>query len=343
MTPVSSDPTPVSSDPTPDPTPTAAPTSRRDALRLGGIAVSLGGMIAACGEDRGGDTAPGRVGNAPEVTTPPDYEVNDIVLLRTASSLELTAIEVYETALDLDGAVPDELVPLVERLIEDHRDTAATMESLTVDAGGEAWTCPNPWFMDRLVAPTIDSILSPIVGVVLEDTSMVQVLGEELPISDVVTTSQGDITLISSTDGLAEGDELEFERLAGEISDDIVVFATALENLAAATHQELASAVTITEARVAHVEAAAREARHGSILALATRSGEYLSPTLVGDEDVPDERGQFRQFSIPSRFGQTAQIEIKAGPGDINNVRTSALLQTPADNSFAYQELSCDA
>ena len=33
---------------------------RRDALRIGGLTVSLAAIVAACGDDRGGDTDPGR-------------------------------------------------------------------------------------------------------------------------------------------------------------------------------------------------------------------------------------------------------------------------------------------
>ena len=49
------------------------------------------------------------------------------------------------------------------------------------------------------------------------------------------------------------------------------------------------------------------------------------------------------QFAIPSQFGQTGQIEIKAGPPDQNGVIVGYTLQTPAENSFVYNELSCDA
>jgi hypothetical protein len=321
-----------------------ASTTRRDALKIGGLTVSLGALIAACGENRTGDDAPGRVGEAPAVTAPIEYAVDDAALLRTASSLELTAVEVYEAALGLEGAIPAELVPAVERLIEDHRATAEVMADLTGEAGGEAWTCSNPWFMDRLVGPVLEAIQSDVVGIVLADTSMVKVLGEELPIGDVVTTSRGDITLLGEADGLAEGDELRFSRLEGDVSADVLAFATGLEDLAAAAHQELASATGLANARIAHVEASALESRHAAFLAIAVGGADgYVSPLLAGETEVPpDERGQFRQFAIGSAFGQTAQIEIKAGPGDSNNVRTSYLLQTPANNSFIYNELSCD-
>ncbi len=319
-------------------------TSRRDAIKIGGLTVSLGALIAACGTDRDGDDAPGRVGNAPVATDLPDYPVDDAVLLRTASSLEYTAIAVYEAALQIDGAIPSDLVPVVERLIDDHQTVADQMVELTESAGGTGWTCANPWLMERLVAPTIELIQSNVVGVVLDDTSMVQVLGDQVAIAPVVTTVQGDLTLISSTDGLATGDEIEFERLEGAASDDVMAFANALENLATASHQELASATSIVEARVAHLAAATLEARHSAVLAIASLGPEgYISPAMVGEDVPPNERGQIRHFAIESTFGLTSQIEIKAGPGDLNAVRESVILQTPAANSLVYNELACDA
>ncbi len=72
---------------------------RRDALKIGGLTVSVAAIAAACGEDRTGDESPGRVGYAPPVTDPADYPIDDAVLLRTASSLELTLVDVYEVIL----------------------------------------------------------------------------------------------------------------------------------------------------------------------------------------------------------------------------------------------------
>ena len=98
--------------------------TRRDALKLGGLTVSLGAIIAACGNGRGGDDAPGRVGNAPVLTTPEDLPVDDAVLLRTAASLERTAADLYDTALDLD-VFGSSQVTLIERLIENGHAYAA--------------------------------------------------------------------------------------------------------------------------------------------------------------------------------------------------------------------------
>ena len=129
---------------------------RRQALKIGGLSVSLAALVAACGDVQG-DTVPGRVGNAPKVTALPEYEVNDAVLLRTASSLELTAVAVYETAQGL-GILEGDLATLVERLIENHTATAARMGELTEAAGGTAWTTTNPWIMDRAIEPILATI-----------------------------------------------------------------------------------------------------------------------------------------------------------------------------------------
>ena len=64
----------------------------------------------------------------------------------------------------------------------------------------------------------------------------------------------------------------------------------------------------------------------------------YISPALVGDEVAATPRGQIQHFAVETTFGQTAQIEIKAGPGDLNAVRQSVILQTPAANSYVYNE-----
>ena len=339
------------------------PTTRRDAIKIGGVTLTLGAFLAACGENVGGSEEPGRVGNAPEVETLPDLPVDDAVLLRTASSLEYTAIAVLETVLDLEGVVPDDLVPFVERLIEDHQSIADVMVELTTAAGGEPWECPNDWFMDRLVAPLVVAIQAPIVGVIQSDESAgrVRVGGEDLDVeNNEVTTSLGILSIEDEVEVEAgrivaingepaeEGDEVLFTRPADDIRADIFAVANALESFATASHQELASAISSenVEARVAHVEAASLEARHAAAIAIAVDGAEgYISPALLGEDVPPAEDGQIRQFAIPSTFGLTAQIEIKAGGPDLNGVRESFILQTPADNRFVYNELepSCSA
>ncbi len=131
---------------------------RRDALKLGGLTISAAAFVAACGTGRTGDDAPGRVGFAPPVEELENYPVDDAVMLRTASSLELTAIAVYEAVLDT-GLLDGELTALVERLIENHQMVADEMGQLTESVGGVAWECTNPWYMDRTVNPLLEAVL----------------------------------------------------------------------------------------------------------------------------------------------------------------------------------------
>ena len=130
---------------------------RRDALKIGGLTVSVAAIVAACGSGRTGDESPGRVGYAPPITDPPDYPIDNAVLLRTASSLELTLVDFYEAVLDAD-ALDAEQVIFVERLIVDHLGVAAEMGELTESVGGTAWECTNPWFMERLIDPLLAAI-----------------------------------------------------------------------------------------------------------------------------------------------------------------------------------------
>ncbi len=133
------------------------PMGRRQALKLGGLTVSLAALAAACGSDRGGDTAPGRVGNAPSITALAEYEVNNVVLLRTASSVELSLVSVYESAMAM-GALPGNISDLANQIVANHRATADEMGALTTAAGGTAWNSTNPWMMHRSIEPILATI-----------------------------------------------------------------------------------------------------------------------------------------------------------------------------------------
>ncbi len=137
---------------TPAPTSDSTRLGRRDALRLGGIGVSLAALVAACGDDRGGNDAPGRVGYAPPGTEPPAYPVDDAVLLRTAVSVEYTVIDVYRQILDMDTLSGEEAA-FVDTLIGRHEAVIEELDALTEAAGGTPRPCSNSWMDERLIAP----------------------------------------------------------------------------------------------------------------------------------------------------------------------------------------------
>jgi rubrerythrin len=130
---------------------------RRQLLRDSGLVVSLGALVAACGENRSGGTDPGRVGNAPGVDPLPDVTVDDVVLLRTAQSLEHTALDVYGRLRELDVLSPAQDT-VFQRLVDDHTGHSVAVGGWITDAGGEEFACANPWLADRAIEPILEAL-----------------------------------------------------------------------------------------------------------------------------------------------------------------------------------------
>jgi hypothetical protein len=130
---------------------------RRQLLRTGGLTLSLGAIIAACGEDRAGGTDPGRVGEAPSVTPLAESTVDDIVLLRTAQSLEHSAIDAYAAARGLN-VLSAEQDTIVQRFVDDHTGHSVALGAFITEAGGEEFACANPWVTRRVVTPIFDAL-----------------------------------------------------------------------------------------------------------------------------------------------------------------------------------------
>jgi ferritin-like protein len=130
---------------------------RRQLLRTGGLTLSLGAIIAACGEDRAGGTEPGRVGNAPALEPLAAADVDDIVLLRTAQSLEHTAIDTYAAARGLD-VLSAEQDTIVQRFVDDHTGHSAALGGFITEAGGEEFACANPWVTRRAITPILGAL-----------------------------------------------------------------------------------------------------------------------------------------------------------------------------------------
>ncbi|MFN8024376.1 MAG: ferritin-like domain-containing protein [Acidimicrobiales bacterium] len=127
---------------------------RRQVFRLGGLSVATAAVVAACG---GTSSGVGRVGVAPTTTALPDASVSDIVLLRTAASIEYTAIGVYQA---FKSSAPAAAAETIDRIVADHTAHADAVNQLITDLGGEPWTCGNP----RLEDITVPAIAAAING-----------------------------------------------------------------------------------------------------------------------------------------------------------------------------------
>jgi len=127
---------------------------RRTLLRAGGITLALGPIIAACGGESLGPESIGRVGVADPLPELEDAPINDMVLLRTAMSIEYTAQEVYAAAA-ATGALSPEQVRLIDAIGADHDEHIEALAGLITAAGGQPFRCSNPFIMERVIEPTL--------------------------------------------------------------------------------------------------------------------------------------------------------------------------------------------
>ena len=131
--------------------------SRRDLIRTGGLALSMGAILAACGSNRTGSTDPGRLGVAPPAPTLPEVEVDDLVLLRTAQSLSHTNVDVFTGVIAL-GVLSATEQALIEQCSANHVAQSGQLDALIAAHGGESFACANPFLVERAVVPALAAV-----------------------------------------------------------------------------------------------------------------------------------------------------------------------------------------
>ena len=132
--------------------------SRRQLLQFGGVGVA-GMVLAACGKQANVPESENvsAVGVPPPTKSLPTVEVNDIVLLRTAASLEFNAIETYEAALGLGvftgsfAAAGD----IAKRMRDDHLGHAEAINGLITQLKGAPFTCGTPRLSEIYISPAL--------------------------------------------------------------------------------------------------------------------------------------------------------------------------------------------
>lgn len=138
--------------------------SRRELLRLGGIGLITTSFLAACGKQSGSvsDKAIASIGTVPPTTALAEAEITDVVLLRTAASLEYNAIDFYTAALDAGLFTGDyaTAAQAAKRFRDDHRTHAAAINSLVVALGGKVHECANTRINSLYIKPAFDLTLT---------------------------------------------------------------------------------------------------------------------------------------------------------------------------------------
>ncbi len=300
--------------------------SRRDVLRIGGLSVASAAVISACVEHVRGEV--GRVGAVPTTAKLPDAIVTNVTLLRTASSLEHSIVNVYDQIIGKSNLLDPKHNDMFTRFRDDHVSDAKVFEDLTTAAGGTAWTCGNPKLDDVIMNPVLNRV-----------------------------TKATPATTISKA-----------IQPSDDPHRDMLNFAHGLESLGAATQQAFVSMFTDPALRAKAMTVGAREARHAALLALTInpdRPGGLVNftdavnaepaspPTTVAPTTTtqniaapagggkPAPAVQLTEIpsltAIPSQFGGLAAIQIVVGAGDENGTRLKLNLETPSLNSFVYE------
>lgn len=133
---------------------TPAGFDRRTFFRVGGTTIALSAVVAACAgtEEGAGPEGIAAAGERPPLATVPTTPVDDVVLLRTATSLHYNAMDVVDTVSAVDGvdSAVVELAAAYRTLLQGQADALA---EATTEAGGQAYEQSNPVVDDRVIQP----------------------------------------------------------------------------------------------------------------------------------------------------------------------------------------------
>lgn len=293
--------------------------SRRRLFEFGGATVGFAAILAACSKKTA--PAPGRVGSAPVPTDLPDLEINDAVYLRTMQSLEHSIIDVYGTLAGLAG-LGEGTTAALARFTEDHTATAEALGQLATDNGGEPFACANPWLMERAFLPALDYIV-----------------GKPGEVAPTPASTTGDDEASDTT----EVDDGSIEP-TDDTDRDTLAMINGLETLATSTYQLMVEKLTTPALRTSVIPFGAQAARRSATIAIQAGGDEerFVSPLLVGEELLPED-GFTPAYAISTRFGRLTPIDVLIGAKNDLDLRYTATFETPANNAYAYAEMSCPA
>ena len=118
--------------------------SRRHLLVSGGSLAAAGAVLSACG---GSESTPiARIGISPTTVPLPDVEVTDVVLLRTAMSLEALVMTLLSNDA-VTSLAPATAKPLIAAFANSRTATMSALTALLAARNGQPYSEPNPKLM----------------------------------------------------------------------------------------------------------------------------------------------------------------------------------------------------
>lgn len=301
-----------------------SPFGRRRFLVIGGASVTGAALLAACGGDK---PEVARVGEAPATTEQPKSVVNDVVLLRTASSLEHTLLAVYES-LGADGLLPAPFADLAARFKPDHEAAAEVFEQLTTAAGGTPWTDENPRMRDVTLPP----VLRRITGAEANDTFPAATRSDD-PERDAAH-------LIHALETLSAASYQAFLPMLSMPEQRKAAAAIASE----AARRSAVLAIAITGAPEAYVNPESVEEATGSAptTTAAPTTTQNIAAGATEDTAAPAVEATAipTVYAIPSQYGQLSAVQMVLGAPNESGTRLTVNLETPSNNTFVYEFMS---
>jgi rubrerythrin len=137
--------------------------NRRRFLTIGGVSIASAAIFAACGSSsKTASTPTSTVAPAttvaPTTTTTAKGTASDLTILRTASSLEVLAVDTYATAIKSGLVTSAAVAAAAKDFMAQHADHAAAFEAATKAAGGTPFTKPNPVVQSSVIAPALAKV-----------------------------------------------------------------------------------------------------------------------------------------------------------------------------------------
>ncbi len=128
-----------------------------------------------------------------------------------------------------------------------------------------------------------------------------------------------------------------------DASRDARSSAHAFETMLAHSYQHLVGIAAEPAVRHGLMSLGAAAARRSALLAVQASASSfgYFGPEIDGEAAETDADGFPVGYALPATFGQVGQIPLLVGAVDDEGARYSTSLQTPAENTFVYDYMSC--
>ena len=129
--------------------------NRRRFLQFGGLTVMSAAVLAACGSSKKSDGT----GATTTAAAGGKADANDVLILKTASSLEALAVAVYQKAIDNAAAlkISSGVASVATLFQSQHKDHLNVFVKATKDAGATPFETANPAVL-QAIQPMIDAL-----------------------------------------------------------------------------------------------------------------------------------------------------------------------------------------